>query len=65
MNRREFLKSLLAVVSSTVLLGIDLAGASDAAIDQAWDALLLNDPPSFYVYERGTRAARLGLPSPR
>ncbi len=59
MNRREFLKSLLAVVNVTTLPAIDVMAASEEAVDRAWDHLQAQ-PPSFYVNSYGTITSDLG-----
>jgi hypothetical protein len=52
MNRRDFLKSLVAIGVSIALPGQTLASASDELIDQAWHKVI-KDPITFYVNEWG------------
>lgn len=53
MNRREFLKSLVAIGWSTTLPGVSLAEAPEAVIDQVWSEAITN-PMVFYVKPWGT-----------
>lgn len=53
MNRREFLKSLVAIGWSPTLPGVSLAEAPNAVIDQVWSEAISN-PMVFYVKPWGT-----------
>ena len=62
MNRREFLKSLIAIGTS-ITFPIDLATASTGEVEAAWTALAA-DPRTFYVSSFGALSSSFGVEYP-
>lgn len=60
MNRRDFLTALLAIGGAAAVPFRSVEAASDAAVDQAWEALQLA-PKVFYVDDWGAISTQPGV----
>lgn len=62
MNRRDFLKSLLALGAATSVPLADIASASDVVIDEVWSKLI-DSPFIFFVQENNALTLDATLPA--